>query len=276
MPTRMGERLGRRLGLLAYGLGWRREVVEAQLAAAFPDHSDDWTAATARASFEHVGREMVTAMALQRRGLDEVARRLEDLEGRESLAEAFAEGRGVVMVSGHLGNWEFAGSTLAALGYPTDAVMQTLKNRRLNRYIVDSRRRLGMELIDRYRSWDALVASVRSGRILAFVADQDAGASGMFVPFFGRPASTHRAPALVALRAGAAFFMGGVRRVAPQRYRGWVVRLDPPAGLNVKDQAVALTRMWTAELERRIRVSPEQYFWHHKRWKTRPPGTARA
>ena len=249
-------------------------MVETQLAAAFPDHANDWIVATSRASFGHVGREMVTAMALQRRGLDEVGRRLEDLEGRESLAEAFAAGSGIVMVSGHFGNWEFAGSALAALGYPTDAVMQTLKNRRLNRYIVGGRRRLGMELIDRYGSWDALIASVRSGRVLAFVADQDAGTGGVFVPFLGRPASTHRAPALVALRAGAPLFVGGAHRVAPQRYHGWVVRLEPPDGLGVKEQAVALTRMWTAELERRIRLSPEQYFWHHKRWKTRPSGTA--
>ncbi|UCC71113.1 MAG: lysophospholipid acyltransferase family protein [Gemmatimonadota bacterium] len=271
---RSSERLGATLGRLAHRLGWRRRVVEEQLGRAYPDRDETWVRRTARACFEHVGREWFTVPALVRLGLDEVRRRVELTEGGDELRAAFEEGRGVVVVSGHLGNWELAGSTLAALGYPVDAVWQRLKNRQLSYFVKQMRERLGIGLIERTDAWGRLMGSLAAGRVVAFVADQDARERGVFVPFFGRLASTHRAPALLALRAGAPFLLGGVRRVGARRYEAFVVRLEPPAGADVKEQVVALTRMWASELERRIRLSPEQYFWHHKRWKTVPPGTA--
>ena len=196
-------------------------------------------------------------------------------EGREELAEAFAEGRGVVMVTGHFSNWELAGAVMTAHGYPVDGVMQKLKNPWLNRYITTSRERLGIRLVDRGGAWNSLLEYLREGRIVAFVADQDAGRSGVFVPFFGRPASTHRAPALLALRGGAPLIVGGIRRVGPRRYVSWAKRLEPggAGGETPAERVESLTRRWVAELERQIRLSPEQYFWHHRRWKTRPAGT---
>ncbi len=250
--------------------------MESQLTRAFPEGDAAWVRRTAASCFEHVGREALGLPRLLRLGLPEVRARLEVIEGTDVLREAFSEGRGVVMVSGHFGNWELAGSALAALGYPVDAVMQRLKNPQLNRLVQEMRERLGMGLIDRVGAWDRYVESLAAGRIVAFVADQDARMHGVFVPFFGRPASTHRAPALLALRTGAPFLIGGARRVGPQRYHGWIVRLDPRPGLGVSEQVLDLTKRWAGELERRIRLSPEQYFWHHKRWKTTPPGTAPA
>ncbi|HSG82661.1 MAG TPA: lysophospholipid acyltransferase family protein, partial [Gemmatimonadota bacterium] len=135
------------------------------------------------------------------------------------------------------------------------------------------RNRNGMGLIDRARAWDVLVDSVSSRRVVAFVADQDAGRSGVFVPFFGRPASTHRAPALLALRTGAPFLVGGAHRIGRQEYHGWIVRIDPPKSGDIKQQVIQMTESWLAELERRVRLYPEQYFWHHKRWKSQPSGT---
>ena len=246
------------------------------MASAFPDRDQRWVATTAKASFDHLGREILTLPGLLRRGLPEVRRRLEHVEGAESLREAFEEGRGLVMVSGHFGNWELAGSALAVLGYPVDAVWQRLRNRQLNRLVQRTREKLGMGLIDRVDAWDRLMESLAAGRVVAFVADQDARGRGVFVPFFGRLASTHKSPALLALRAGVPFFVGGAQRVGYQRYRGWALRLDPPEGANAKEQVLELTRLWTQELERRVRLSPEQYFWHHKRWKTSPPGTTPA
>jgi KDO2-lipid IV(A) lauroyltransferase len=273
---RLSERLGARLPSLAYRLGWRRRVVESQLAQAYPQVDEEWVRGTARSCYEHLGREWFTVPALARGGLEEVRRRVDFSEGREALQAAYEEGRGVVVVSGHFGNWELAGSALAAFGFPVDAVWQRLKNESLGRFVVETRERLGMKLIERGQAWDRLMDSLSAGRVLAFVADQDARRSGVFVPFFGRLASTHRAPALLALRAATPFFVGGAHRIGPQRYQAWIVRLDPPVGLDSKQQVFELTRMWTSELEKRIRLSPEQYFWHHKRWKSVPSGTAHA
>jgi len=276
LPPAAAEILGRAAGRLAYRLGWRRRVVEEQIARAFTERDADWVATTARACFEHVGCEGLSLAPLLRGGLDAVRDRIERFEGLDELRGAVGEGRGVVMVSGHFGNWELAGSTLAAYGFPVDAVMQKLKNPRLTAFIRQIRTRLGMGLINRVDAWDPMMDSLAAGRVVAFVADQDARHRGVFVPFFGRPASTHRAPALLALRAGAPLFVGGVCRTGARRYRAWTVRLHSAPGLGVKGQVAELTRRWTAELERRIRLYPEQYFWHHRRWKTTPPGTASA
>lgn len=268
--------MGCSAGRLAHRLGWRRRVVEEQIGRSFPERDEAWIRRTALRCFEHAGREALALAPLLRGGLDEVRRRIENFDGLEELRRAFAEGRGVVIASGHFGNWELAGSTLAAFGFPADAVMQKLKNPRLTSLIRETRTRLGMGLINRVDAWEPMMDSLARGRVVAFVADQDARHRGIFVPFFGRPASTHRAPALLALRARAPFFVGGVVRTEGGRYRAWAVRLEPREGLSIRQQVEHLTREWTAELERRVRLYPEQYFWHHKRWKTTPPGTASA
>ncbi|NIU76175.1 MAG: hypothetical protein GWN71_22210, partial [Gammaproteobacteria bacterium] len=201
LPTGPGERLGAALGRVAHRLGWRRAVVEDQLARAFPDRGRDWVRSTGRACYEHLGREAVAVTWLARAGGTAIRRAVERFEGRERLAEALAESGSAVIVTGHLGNWEVAGSTLPAFGFPMDAVMQGIKNPWLDTYVRRVRRRLGMGLVDRVDAWDRLVETLRDGRIVAFVADQDARERGVFVPFFGRLASTHRAPALLALRA---------------------------------------------------------------------------
>lgn len=273
LPVSWGEALGAVLGRLAYRLGWRRAVVESQISRSFPQAEPAWVREVARAAFEHVGREAVALAALSRRDPESIPQCVPEFEGLDALRAAVQVGRGVVVVTGHFGNWEFAAAAVAAYGLPIDAVMQGLANPYLTRYVRRVRERLGIGLIDRASAWGRLRESLARGHVVAFVADQDARDRGVFVPFFGRPASTHRAPALLALRTGAPLFVGFAVRVAPRRYRLWTTRIEPPASGDVQDRVRALTRRWTEELERRIRLSPGQYFWHHRRWKTRPRGT---
>ncbi len=272
-PPAIGERLGEGLGSLAYRLGWRSQVVEENLAQAFPQQSKAWVADTAKSAFRHVGREWLSVPYVSRRGLGEVRRRVIEFEGQDVLRTAYEEGRGVVIVSGHFGNWDLAGSALAAFGFPVDAVMQGMRNPYVTPLVQRYRRGLGMGLIDRAKPWKRFRESLNEGRLVAFVADQDAGSEGVFLPWFGKSASTHRVPALLALRTGAPFLVGGAHRVGRREYHGWLVRLEHPEGGDIRAQVLELTRRWVEELERRVRLYPDQYFWHHKRWKTLPPGT---
>jgi Kdo2-lipid IVA lauroyltransferase/acyltransferase len=118
--------------------------------------------------------------------------------------------------------------------------------------------------------------TLRAGGWVCMLADQDARGAGVFVPFFGRPASTPAGPARIALKAGAPIVMGFVTRRADGRL---ALDLEPalerPAA-DDPDPVRTLTARHTAQLERRVRMRPEQWFWLHRRWKTRPPAEAAA
>ncbi|MBI4545107.1 MAG: lysophospholipid acyltransferase family protein, partial [Gemmatimonadetes bacterium] len=132
------------------------------------------------------------------------------------------------------------------------------------------RERLGMHVIERAHAARQGLAALRAGRVVAFVADQDARRAGLLVPFFGRPASTHRGPAVLALRARAPLFLGYSLRAPGRSYRGLLEEVVVSREGEVDDVVLRLTAAYTARLEQAVRAAPEQYFWHHRRWKTRP------
>jgi KDO2-lipid IV(A) lauroyltransferase len=265
-------RLGGGLGRLVYrSLGIRREVVEAQLRASFPERDEAWVRETAAASYAHLGREGLAMLRLASLSPDEVLARTE-VEGLERFQEAVSAGKGVVMVTGHLGNWEIGGAALAVRGVPIDVVAQRQSNPLFDRLVVETRERLGMRVIPRGRATRQGVRSLREGRVVAFVADQDAKGAGAFVPFFGRLASTHRGPAMLALRTGASLFVGlGMLRTPAGGYRGRIEEVVVDRGGEVEAVVQQLTAAFTARLEAGVRTAPDQYFWQHRRWKTRPP-----
>ena len=127
-----------------------------------------------------------------------------------------------------------------------------------------------MRVIDRQDAQRAVLRSLRQGRLVAFVADQDAREAGVFVPFFGKPASTHRGPALLALRTGSPLFAGVALRVGRRNYRVELREIVPPGSGRLGDRVNQLTSEFTSEFERVIREAPDQYLWHHRRWKTAP------
>lgn len=272
LPSGAGDAAVAWLARLAYRpLGIRREVVEANLRAAFPGMDGRWIRSTAAAAYEHLGREAMSLLRLSR--MEPAAVRLAtDVEGLEAFRAALERGRGIVLVTGHLGNWEIGGAALATRGIPMDVVAQQQRNPLFDRMIVSARERLGMCVIDRTRASRLALRSLRAGRVVAFVADQDARDSGVFVRFFGRAASTHRGPAVLAARAGSPIFLGTAIRCGRGRYR---IRLEevpaPRTASAAEDDLTEWTARFTALLEEAIKQAPGQYFWHHRRWKTLPP-----
>lgn len=273
LPEGLALRIGSALGWFAGAvLRIRRAVVDGNLALAFPGESPRWRARVARASYGHLGREAVAVFRLAGMDAAAVVART-DVAGLDDFQSAVAEGRGVVLASGHLGNWEVGGALLAARGLPVDAVTKGMANRRFGEDLYATRRRLGVGVIDFAVARREGLRSLRAGRIVAMVADQNAREQGIFVPFFGTPAATFRGPALFALRAGAPMFVGICVRAPgwPQRYEGRLERIDFVPSDDMETDVLLLTEAHTAVLERAVREAPEQYFWQHKRWKTRPP-----
>jgi KDO2-lipid IV(A) lauroyltransferase len=191
--------------------------------------------------------------------------------GLDALRAALDRGCGVVMVTGHFGNWEIGGAALAVRGFPLDVVAQRQSNPLFDRALVAARERLGMRVIERGRAPKEGLRALRQGRVVAFVADQDAKRAGVFVPFFGRAASTHRGPALLALRTGAPLFLGTPLRTAQGGYRIGLEEVEVEREGSLDEIVDRWTARFTARLEAAVRAAPEQYFWQHRRWKSRPP-----
>lgn len=273
LPERMAEGLGAGAGGLAGGpLGIRRSVVEANLRLAYPDAPDAWIRETARAAYRHLGREAAAILRLSRLDPEEVVRRTVT-RGWDEFNEALGEGKGVILATGHYGNWEIAAAAVAARGVPISAIVKRMGNRLVDARLEALRRRLGVETIEMHQAQRQVPRVLRRGGVVGIVADQDARRSGVFVPFFGRPASTHRGTALFALRLGAPVFACTARRL-PGRDTMYEVsgyRVPVRATGDLEADVERLTARLAEALETDVRAAPEQYFWFHRRWKTRPP-----
>jgi len=272
VPEAVALRAGAFLGRVAGSvLRLRRRVVDANLRMAFPERPAAWRRRVARSSYAHLGREAAAMFRMSGMDPASIVVRTE-VEGLDALRDALAEGKGVVLLTGHLGSWEMGGAAIAAHGFPVVGVAKPMANRRFDADLTAARERLGMEIVDTGAAPKRALRALGEGKVVGLVADQNAGRNGLFVPFFGRLASTHRGPALFAVRAGAPLFVGSCIRLpgSTQRYRIHVERVPAPGTGDAERDVQLLTEAHTAVLERAVREAPEQYFWQHKRWKTRP------
>jgi Kdo2-lipid IVA lauroyltransferase/acyltransferase len=272
LPEGAADALGARLGAAVYRLGIRRRTVEENLRLAFPEAGDAWRREVARGAYRHLGREAVSMLRLSRLDPEAVVERTAT-RGWEELEEALGEGKGVILATGHYGNWEIAAAAVAARGIPVAAIVRRQGNRLVDRRLDEARRRLGVETISQRDAPSRVPRVLRRNGVVGIVGDQDARRAGVFVPFFGRPASTHRGPALFALRFGAPVFACRARRLPPPgvRYEVAGTRVPLPRTGDLDADVHALTAELAARLEAGIREAPEQYFWFHRRWKTPPP-----
>lgn len=266
---------GAALGTLGYRpLGVRRAVVERQVAAAFPALSPAAVRAIARAAYAHLGRVTIEAALLPALGASAVLDCFVEPAGWEYVEQARAAGRGMLLVSGHLGNWEMGGAYLAARGIGLDVVTRRMGNPLFDAYVTATRTRLGMQVVHDADAVRRVPRAMREARAVALLVDQGAaGLASTYVPFFGRPARTPRGPAVFALRLGVPTIFVAVVRQPNGQYRMFfepVVVHDTGARERDVDTTVA---GYTAQLERYVREAPTQYFWHHRRWKHQPDDT---
>lgn len=272
--TRAGN-IGNRIGQLGYRpLGIRRAVVERQLSAAFPELDHAEIERIARASYGHLGRTSIETAVLPTYSAQQVIDLFEDVQGWTIIKDRLALGKGLIFVSGHLGNWELGGAYLAARGVPMDVVARHMANPLFDRYLTSTRQRIGMTVIHDEAAVRRVPRSLRDGRAVAFLVDQGAvGLASTWVPFFGRYAKTPRGPAVFALRSGAPIVFGTALRQPSGRYQ---LSLEPVDVDPTGDREADVDRIvaaYTLTLERWVRRAPEQYFWHHRRWKHQRPGT---
>ncbi|MBA4067775.1 MAG: lipid A biosynthesis acyltransferase [Isosphaera sp.] len=288
VPPAVAFWLADRLAGLVYRLAAsRRRVALENLAAAYPELAADPAAAgrVVRAMYRHFVRAAVEGVLIPRKLHLTNWRAFVDLNPSPGAAGLMLDPRPVLLVTAHFGNWEVAGYALGVQGFRSHAVARVLDNPHLERFARRLRQASGQTIIAKKDDFDRLTAVLAAGGKVATLADQDAGPRGVFVPFFGRPASTHKAVALLALEFGAAVVVLGMPRVpragrpalpAPAGMEGTFFAvevedvIDPREYAGRPDAVAAITARYTAALERVIRRHPEQYFWLHRRWKHQP------
>lgn len=180
----------------------------------------------------------------------------------------------LIYVTGHFGNWEVVGYAMAALGFPSVAVARRMDNPHIDRYLLGVRENRGQIILDKKGATASMEDVLRRKGAVSFIADQDAGRKGLFVDFFGRPASTYKAPALMAMQYQAPVIVGYGRRLdEAYHFEIGIQRIIRPCEWADRDDPLFwITQEYTRALEEVVRTGPEQYLWVHRRWKHRPRG----
>jgi len=249
----------------------RKRNVARNLRHAFPEMSEVEIRKTIRDVYRNLVESVVDAVNFIRLANGEDVQDLLEVHGMDKL-----EGRdgrvGVVFVTGHLGCWELLGVASSRIGYPVTSVARPFDNPLLYAYACKLRESTGQSIVPHKGSMRSVMRLLRRGGNVGFLIDRDARRHGIFVDFFGRPASTIASPARVALHTGAPVaFIYCMRIGKTNRFR--IVLSDvvwPRPGADKKQETVRITQRITKDLEEVIRKEPSRWLWLHKRWRTYP------
>jgi Kdo2-lipid IVA lauroyltransferase/acyltransferase len=273
LPRRLRLGVGRALGLALYAFVPRlRRMAAANLDRAFSDSlSAEEKRRISRASFAHLGRLLCDTPAFSRVRPD----RLEEFavfEGLEHLRAAYAKRRGVFVFSGHYGNWEMVALIQGYLGLPLAMVTRPLDNPHLERALFAYRTLSGNQVIHKKGAAKEMLRAVRRGWGVAIVIDQNVrGEEGLFVDFFGTPASTTPALATLALKTDAPIVPVFGIPLPDGRYKiRYLPEVPHPQTGDTRRDILTLTQHCTRIIEEQIRAQPEFWVWMHRRWRTRP------
>ena len=283
MPLGLGLAVGGALGRLAWTLSSRlRRDMRASLAAAFPEKGEAERDAIARASLVHlgwIGGELITMRSWAAR-MDEYVHAPPEVVA--TLQRAVARGKGIVLVLGHIGNWELT-CRVSRYVQPNAVIAKRTWHRRLDALAegVRAPNRVATLWRDDPGTGRAMLSLFRGGGTLGILIDQDIrDVQSVFVPFFGRLASTPRAAADLALRFGAAVLVVTCHRRGPRPGDGHRLEVTEipydPAPADREAEVVRLTAACAAQQEHAIRRHPAEWVWMHQRWKSTPEPARRA
>jgi KDO2-lipid IV(A) lauroyltransferase len=277
-PVNANLRGAKWLGGLLYRFDRKhRERALANLRRSFPELSEPHREVLARRSMEELFMffvEMFYTTRLIR--IDSWARYVVLENFREPLDLMMDRKGGLIMLTGHYGNFEILGYLLATLGFPTSSVARPLDNPYLSEFVFGVREKQGQRIIAKRGATQDVVEVIEGNGAVAFVADQNAGSKGLFVDFFGRKASTYKSIGLLAMQYETPVIIGYSRRLNDEfRFAVGAQDIIYPEDWKSQDDPLRyITQRYTRALEDIVRQDPGQYWWVHRRWKTRPKGEA--
>jgi len=265
LPYRWSTALLRRAArLVGPSLGLRREVVNTQLRAVFPDLSTAELAGLTGKVYDHLG---LTAAEVLCAEPDRLFHTVDIAPGWDVLDRALALGRGAIAATGHIGNFELGGRVLAQR-FPLLDVVKTQRNAPFDRFLQEQRLRFGIRTVPVERSGRAVLAHLRGGGLVTLLVDQDAGKTGYVADFLGLPASTWPGAAKISIRTGCPVIPVAILRNDDRTHTLHIGEALEPQGLIDREKDVReFSGRISAAVERFIRDRPEQWFWVHRRWK---------
>jgi KDO2-lipid IV(A) lauroyltransferase len=242
------------------------------LHASFPEKSEQWIWQTGRRSFEHIVMLAMDMLFTPRLVKKSNWRDYSQFKNAERLKWLVKEGQGILMLTGHYGNFELMGYMLGLFGFNVYSIARPLDNKFISRYLYRVRERVGQKLIDKKGATKLIDELISSGAALGFIADQDAGRKGIFVDFFGRKASTYKSIGLLAITNNIPIAVAYSRRFDNRFYfEIGVNRIIFPEEWAEKNNPLEwVTAEYTKAIEKFVREDPSQYWWLHRRWKHQP------
>jgi KDO2-lipid IV(A) lauroyltransferase len=275
LPRGMARSAGAAIGEVAYyGLARLRRVGVRNLQLAFPEMNGPRREEILKQVYRNLGY-LLAEFCLMPRYSRQQASRLIRYEGLENYLRARDRGKGVLILTGHLGAWELSSFYHSLMGYPMGMVIRRLDNPLVDRFVNQIRCQHGNRVIHKDDFARGLIASMRSGETVGILMDTNmTPPQGTFVPFFGVEACTASGMARVAQKTGAAVVPGFLLwEKNEQRYvLHFGEELAVTSSGDAEADAIRNTAAFTAVIEAYIRKYPEQWLWMHRRWKTRPAG----
>jgi KDO2-lipid IV(A) lauroyltransferase len=275
IPRPLLDAFGTFLGWLVWALRIRRGIVMSNLRLAFPEKTEAERRAIARKTFLNLGRMITDFLRVPNLSKEELER-LFVYEGWEGFEKAKAAGKGVIACTGHFGNFDLLAAAQTLRGVPVTMITREMGRSGANDLWRDARRRSGVEdlVVRKGETLKAATRALKSGRNLGYVIDQNQPRRhAIFPTFFGVPAATAATPAWLALRTGAPVVFTLSFPLEDGRHKLVIEGpLQVPDTGDRQRDVLAFMQDLNDRLERWVRLHPEQWYWLHRRWKTRPEG----
>ena len=273
-PVELNMQSTKLIGDLYFHLGaTRRNRAIANIQSSFPELSVKEVRSLAKRSMEHMF-QLFVAEGVQMPALitPNTWQKYVEFKNIEQVTQRLTQKKPTIFITGHCGNWELLGYVLSVLGYPIAALARPLDNTLINDWVLGIRERFGLQVVTKWGGVSVLQELIQNNTSIGFIADQNAGDNGMFVPFFGRLASTYKSIGLLAMRYEIPIVAVHAKRIEGRfKYEvGVTDYIEPSDWMEQADPLYYITARYNKAIERMIIDAPEQYLWLHRRWKSRP------
>ena len=276
LTYKIASDIGCFLGRIGYLMDAKhRGIALKNLNKAFPDIDGRVINLIAKRAFENLGRSATEAIYIASRKpqlLHKTFNQWITIEGRDNIDTASEKGKGIILVTAHFGNWELLGLSHAGNGYPLNAIVRPLDNPWIDRLLTSFRSSTGARVIPKKGALKKTLRSLKNREGLMILIDQNTAQNeGVFIDFFGTPAATGRGPALIATKSGSPVIPFFIIREGKYRHRiVYCHEITVHKSNDIEEDVRINTENFTKVVESYIRKYPEQWFWMHQRWKTRP------